>query len=205
MLEWYVCIYVSGVFLWWSLQIQHASSWLDDRTEQKSIFMFPCEKPKNRSSVASAFTKVCWGETTRLRRFKWCCRKELWDGITSFPLVKDGPGFPTLKEVRKEAVKHLSSACRDSTSSHHGCRCWNTAGSLPSVRNAASWCWHPAVGSFYNHKLLMWGSPPGVIIISWYTDSELTAEVIKKDILWSQLLLCEGLLTFFIRFRLIYF
>lgn len=38
-----------------------------------------------------------------LRRFKCCCCKELWDGITSFSLVKDGPVYALLKEIRREA------------------------------------------------------------------------------------------------------
>lgn len=39
-----------------------------------------------------------------LRRFKCCC-------IISFPYVKDGP--VSLKEIRKEALNHLSLALRD--------------------------------------------------------------------------------------------
>ena len=31
---------------------------------------------------------------------------ELWDSLTSFPFVKDGPVYPTLK-VKKEILKHL--------------------------------------------------------------------------------------------------
>ena len=43
-----------------------------------------------------------------VRRFKCCGRKELWDVILSFPLVKDGPVYPMLKEIIKEALKLLS-------------------------------------------------------------------------------------------------
>ena len=42
-----------------------------------------------------------------------CCHKELWDGSISFPSVKDGPVYPMLKEIRKEALKHRSSAFRE--------------------------------------------------------------------------------------------
>ncbi len=45
--------------------------------------------------------------------FKCCCHKELWDGIISFPFLKDGPVCPMLKEIRKEALKHLSLAFRE--------------------------------------------------------------------------------------------
>lgn len=40
--------------------------------------------------------------------------KELWDFIISFPFAKDGPVYPTLKETRKEALKDLSLAVRES-------------------------------------------------------------------------------------------
>ena len=36
-----------------------------------------------------------------MHRFKCCCRKELWDDVIFFPLVKDGPVFPILKAIRK--------------------------------------------------------------------------------------------------------
>ncbi len=54
---------------------------------------------------------------------KCCCRKELWDGIISFPLVMDGPVYPVLKKIRKEALKLLS--LESSNSTYHSCH-WDT-------------------------------------------------------------------------------
>ncbi|CAL8321632.1 unnamed protein product [Arctogadus glacialis] len=51
-----------------------------------------------------------------MRLFKCSCSKGLWDGSTSFPLVKDAPVYPTLKE----ALRLLSSAL-ESGQLHHGC------------------------------------------------------------------------------------
>ena len=42
--------------------------------------------------------------------YKSCCRGELWDRIISSPFVKDGPVYPMLKEIIKEALSHLSYA-----------------------------------------------------------------------------------------------
>lgn len=47
-----------------------------------------------------------------------CC-KELWDGIISFPLVKDASVHPSLKEMRKEALKQLSTFRSASDTSGH--------------------------------------------------------------------------------------
>ena len=62
----------------------------------------------------------------------------MWDGIIFFPLVKDGPVLPMLKQIRKEALRHLSLALTESTSTHHGGHL-DTSGSLHSVRNLPDW------------------------------------------------------------------
>jgi len=51
---------------------------------------------------------------------KCCGHKVLWDGIFSFPFVKEGPVFPKLKEVIKEVSKLLSYHLENSNSSYHG-------------------------------------------------------------------------------------
>lgn len=43
-----------------------------------------------------------------VRRFACCGCKEIWVGIISIPLVKGGPVYPTLKEIRKDILVHLS-------------------------------------------------------------------------------------------------
>ena len=48
----------------------------------------------------------------RLFVFKYSCPDEMWDGIISFPLL-DGPVYPMVREIRKEAFKPLSSALRE--------------------------------------------------------------------------------------------
>ena len=63
--------------------------------------------------------------------FKCCCRNELWDGVISFPFIKDGPVYPMLKEIRKEALnwlflKHLENL----TCFYHGCHFYYTSRSF---------------------------------------------------------------------------
>ena len=64
-----------------------------------------------------------------LCRFKRSCCKELWDD-TYLPLVKDGSVYPMLKEIRKEASKHLCLALRELEPLH-----LDTFGPFHSVRN----------------------------------------------------------------------
>ena len=40
-------------------------------------------------------------------------RKELWDTTINFPFIKEGPVYPMLNEVWKEALKQLSLAIRE--------------------------------------------------------------------------------------------
>ena len=48
-----------------------------------------------------------------LGKAEWCYScKELWDGIISFLLAKDGLGYPMLNGIRKEALRPLSLAFR---------------------------------------------------------------------------------------------
>jgi hypothetical protein len=49
---------------------------------------------------------------------EWCvglivCAQVILAGSISFPFLKDGPVCPTLKEMRKKALKHLSLALRE--------------------------------------------------------------------------------------------
>lgn len=53
---------------------------------------------------------------------KYCRRKELWYGIISFPLIKDGPVAPILKKLGKEALKLLS--LQHSNSSYYADHFW---------------------------------------------------------------------------------
>ena len=53
-----------------------------------------------------------WTTNRTVRCLKCRCHKKLWDGIISFPFVKDSPVYPMLKVIRKEALKHLSLAFR---------------------------------------------------------------------------------------------
>lgn len=45
--------------------------------------------------------------------FKYGLRKQLWDGIISFPFVKDATVFPMLKVLSRDAIKLLSLAFKE--------------------------------------------------------------------------------------------
>lgn len=67
---------------------------------------------------------------------KCCCHMELWNIMISFPFVKDGPVSPMLKDIRKEAPKHLSLTFRESDQLLSRLPLTvDTPGSFHSVRN----------------------------------------------------------------------
>ncbi len=63
--------------------------------------------------------------------YECCCCRELWDGIISFPLAKNGRVYPMQKDIRKEALSHLSLAFRQ----FGQLLSWTTSTSFHSVRN----------------------------------------------------------------------
>ena len=56
---------------------------------------------------------VCKRKQQNGALLKMFLHKKLWKGIISIPSLKDGPVYPMLKEIRKEALKHLSLAFRE--------------------------------------------------------------------------------------------
>ena len=78
-------------------------SHISRKLQQQTLFTLIIESVEVCRCQSKANATIDVGHVDRC-----CSHKEFWESIIAFPFVKDGPVYPMLKEIRKEALKHLS-------------------------------------------------------------------------------------------------